>query len=100
MVSSCDLVDALSCTGWSMPPDEPPGGAIKISPAGRPDVAGSPASGTQEAGRMIRVADRIVVGFSGEGSGEGSGEADLSWGQRDIWLAMVRQKSWLPNGAW
>jgi hypothetical protein len=57
---------------------------------------------------MIRVADRIVVAFSAEGPGDASGggshgasgEAELSWGQRDIWLAMVRQRSWLPNGAW
>jgi hypothetical protein len=45
---------------------------------------------------MITVADRVVVTFSGEGSGVG----ELSWGQQDIWQAMVRQKSWLPNGAW
>lgn len=45
---------------------------------------------------MIVVADRVVVPFSGEGAGE----AELSWGQRDIWHAMLRQRSWLPNGAW
>ncbi|MDG6103538.1 condensation domain-containing protein [Dactylosporangium aurantiacum] len=42
------------------------------------------------------MVDRVVVGFAGGGAGEG----DLSWGQQDIWQAMVRQKSWLPNGAW
>jgi len=45
---------------------------------------------------MIKVADRVSVAFAGEGAGAG----ELSWGQRDIWLAMVRQESWLPNGAW
>ncbi|GGM55932.1 condensation domain-containing protein [Dactylosporangium sucinum] len=45
---------------------------------------------------MITVAERVVVEFAGPGAGE----AELSWGQRDIWLAMVRQESWLPNGAW
>ncbi|BCB76943.1 hypothetical protein GCM10022251_76120 [Phytohabitans flavus] len=45
---------------------------------------------------MITVADQVVVGFSGDGAGAG----ELSWGQMDIWQAMVRQKSWLPNGVW
>lgn len=45
---------------------------------------------------MLTVADRVVVGFSGDGAGAG----ELSWGQMDIWQAMVRQKSWLPNGVW
>lgn len=45
---------------------------------------------------MITVADRVVVGFEGDGAGAG----ELSWGQMDIWQAMVRQKSWLPNGVW
>ncbi|GAA2642273.1 condensation domain-containing protein [Dactylosporangium fulvum] len=45
---------------------------------------------------MISVAERVVVAFSGAGSGTGP----LSWGQQDIWQAMVRQRSWLPNGAW
>ncbi|MEV4508455.1 condensation domain-containing protein [Dactylosporangium sp. NPDC049525] len=40
--------------------------------------------------------DRVVVEFAGDGAGAGA----LSWGQQDIWQAMVRQKSWLPNGAW
>jgi hypothetical protein len=40
------------------------------------------------------VADRVVVAFSGDGAGTG----ELSWGQLDIWQAMVRQKSWIPNG--
>jgi hypothetical protein len=42
------------------------------------------------------VAEQVVVEFAGVGAGTG----DLSWGQQDIWQAMVRQKSWLPNGAW
>ncbi|MER7008985.1 condensation domain-containing protein, partial [Dactylosporangium sp. NPDC000555] len=45
---------------------------------------------------MIDVHDRIAVAFEGDGAGEGA----LSWGQQDIWRAMVRQESWLPNGAW
>lgn len=45
---------------------------------------------------MITVADRVVVGFGGDGAGA----AELSWGQMDIWQAMVRQESWLPNGVW
>jgi hypothetical protein len=45
---------------------------------------------------MITVAQRVAVAFAGDGAGTG----ELSWGQRDIWQAMVRQKSWLPNGAW
>ncbi|MGN9909934.1 condensation domain-containing protein [Phytohabitans sp. LJ34] len=43
---------------------------------------------------MITVADRVVVAFEGDGAGAG----ELSWGQMDIWQAMVRQQSWLPNG--
>ncbi|MGI5241732.1 condensation domain-containing protein [Dactylosporangium sp. CA-139066] len=42
------------------------------------------------------VAERVAVAFAGDGAGEG----ELSWGQQDIWRAMVRQESWLPNGAW
>ncbi|MEU0555957.1 condensation domain-containing protein [Dactylosporangium sp. NPDC006015] len=45
---------------------------------------------------MTTVAEHINVAFAGDGAGE----ADLSWGQQDIWQAMVRQRSWLPNGAW
>lgn len=36
------------------------------------------------------------MGFEGDGAGAG----ELSWGQLDIWQAMVRQESWLPNGVW
>ncbi|NUR25133.1 MAG: hypothetical protein HOV83_04675 [Catenulispora sp.] len=39
------------------------------------------------------VAERVSVAFSGEGSGQGA----LSWGQREIWLAMQRQ-GWLNLG--
>ncbi|MFI5916254.1 condensation domain-containing protein [Dactylosporangium sp. NPDC051541] len=45
---------------------------------------------------MTDVAERVLVAFAGEGAGEGP----LSWGQQDIWRAMVRQQSWIPNGAW
>ncbi|MEU0562032.1 condensation domain-containing protein [Dactylosporangium sp. NPDC006015] len=31
-------------------------------------------------------------------AGEGAGEDELSWGQQEIWLAMQRQRSWIPIG--
>ncbi|MER7008148.1 condensation domain-containing protein [Dactylosporangium sp. NPDC000555] len=37
---------------------------------------------------------RISVAFAGEGSGED----ELSWGQREIWEALVAQRSWMPMG--
>jgi hypothetical protein len=40
------------------------------------------------------MSDRIVVPFAGEGSGV----APLSWGQLELWIAIVRQKSWFPIG--
>nr|BFE61659.1 hypothetical protein GCM10020063_061850 [Dactylosporangium thailandense] len=39
---------------------------------------------------------RIPVRFTGDGAGLG----ELSWGQREIWLTMLRQRSWLPIGGW
>ncbi|WP_327003911.1 condensation domain-containing protein [Dactylosporangium sp. NBC_01737] len=36
----------------------------------------------------------IPVAFAGEGSGED----ELSWGQREIWQALVEQKTWMPIG--
>ncbi|MFC4038537.1 condensation domain-containing protein [Dactylosporangium siamense] len=33
-----------------------------------------------------------------EFAGDGSGVDDLAWGQQEIWLAMVRQRSWIPIG--
>lgn len=39
----------------------------------------------------------VAVPFEGDGSG-GTGIAALAWGQRDMWLTMARQKSWLPMG--
>jgi hypothetical protein len=45
---------------------------------------------------MTEVAERVEVEFAGEGAGEGP----LSWGQQDIYRAMVRQESWIPNGVW
>ncbi|MEV8512136.1 condensation domain-containing protein [Dactylosporangium sp. NPDC051484] len=44
----------------------------------------------------LRPAARIPVRFAGEGAGLG----ELSWGQREIWLTMLRQRSWLPIGGW
>ncbi|OLB80366.1 MAG: hypothetical protein AUI14_07030 [Actinobacteria bacterium 13_2_20CM_2_71_6] len=43
---------------------------------------------------MAAMAERIMVPFDGEGSGVD----DLAWGQREIWMAMVRQHNWLPVG--
>lgn len=45
---------------------------------------------------MVEVSERIVVGFAGEGSGVD----DLSWGQQEIWMSMVRQRTWNPIGGW
>ncbi|NUR31644.1 MAG: hypothetical protein HOV83_38365, partial [Catenulispora sp.] len=39
-------------------------------------------------------AARIRVPFAGPGSGR----APLTWGQRDIWATMTRQRNWLPQG--
>ncbi|MER7003901.1 condensation domain-containing protein [Dactylosporangium sp. NPDC000555] len=44
----------------------------------------------------LRPVARIPVRFAGEGAGLG----ELSWGQREIWLTMLRQRSWLPIGGW
>ncbi|GGM67773.1 condensation domain-containing protein [Dactylosporangium sucinum] len=38
--------------------------------------------------------DRIDVPFCGDGAGT----AELTWGQRAMWQAMVRERSWLPMG--
>jgi hypothetical protein len=43
---------------------------------------------------MVRGTDQIVVAFEGDGCGVD----ELSWGQLDIWTAMIRQNSWLPLG--
>jgi hypothetical protein len=64
------------------------------SPAGAAGrLAGDPPA-RRHAGALPRAAERLLVEFSGEGSGV----ADLSWGQREIWAAMVRQETWLPIG--
>ncbi|GAA4251980.1 hypothetical protein [Dactylosporangium darangshiense] len=39
---------------------------------------------------------RVPVRFAGTGAGLG----ELSWGQREIWLTILRQRSWLPIGGW
>ncbi|GAA2005197.1 hypothetical protein [Catenulispora subtropica] len=39
-------------------------------------------------------AERLRVPFAGPGSGR----AALTWGQRDIWATMIRQRNWLPQG--
>jgi len=43
---------------------------------------------------MFAVSDRIQFDFAGAGSGID----ELAWGQQEIWLAMVRQRSWIPIG--
>jgi hypothetical protein len=43
---------------------------------------------------MFAMSDRVRFEFSGDGSGID----DLAWGQQEIWLAMVRQRSWIPIG--
>src|SRR4051812_9257302 len=40
------------------------------------------------------MAERVKVSFAGPGSGV----EELSWGQREIWQAMVSQGSWFPIG--
>src|SRR5258708_7600169 len=42
----------------------------------------------------LRPADRVPVAFSAHEAGVG----ELSWGQRDLWLAMLRQNNWMPLG--
>jgi hypothetical protein len=65
----------------------------------RPEAAGPSAAafpGTAAGGAPARppaAAGHRAVAFSGPGSGEGP----LSWGQREIWLAMLRQ-GWLRMG--
>ncbi|MEZ0115518.1 hypothetical protein ABH920_009557 [Catenulispora sp. EB89] len=39
-------------------------------------------------------AQRVRVTFAGSGAGRGV----LTWGQRDIWATMRRQRNWLPQG--
>ena len=54
------------------------------------DAAYDPAAGT---GTPFSVR-RIPVPFAGVGSGD----EPLSWGQQEIWRAMVRQRTWMPMG--
>lgn len=50
----------------------------------------------QAAERMFMEgsADRVVVAFEGEGSGTG----ELSWGQQEAWMTVLRLRSWMPLG--
>src|SRR5690349_12187203 len=43
---------------------------------------------------MEGSADRVVVAFEGEGSGTG----ELSWGQQEAWMTILRLRSWMPLG--
>src|SRR5687768_1548530 len=43
---------------------------------------------------MFVMSDRVRFEFTGDGSGVD----ELSWGQQEIWLAMMRQRSWIPIG--
>ena len=38
--------------------------------------------------------ERMPVDFTGDGAGVG----ELSWGQREIWTTMSRQRTWMPLG--
>src|SRR4051812_44009687 len=60
-----------------------------------PDLPARAAELPTSDGRL-RPALRIPVRFAGAGAGVG----ELSWGQREIWLTMLRQRSWLPIGGW
>jgi hypothetical protein len=62
-----------------------------------PDTSAPPALRTGTgAAAVITAAARIPVRFAGDGAGV----EELSWGQREIWLTMLRQRSWLPIGGW
>jgi len=43
----------------------------------------------------VSSTSRILVPFNGDGAGT----EELSWGQRELWLAIRRQRNWLPIGA-
>jgi hypothetical protein len=43
---------------------------------------------------MTRAPEQIMVAFAGEGAGEG----ELSWGQKENWVRVVRERNWLPLG--
>ncbi|MFL6111446.1 MAG: condensation domain-containing protein [Catenulispora sp.] len=62
----------------------PTGPAAAAIPGTAPEVVPDP---------LPVPTDRVVVAFAGEGAGV----AELSWGQREIWLAMLRQ-GWLRMG--
>lgn len=62
----------------------PPTGASPAIPGTWPDALPDP---------MPVPTDRVVVAFAGEGAGV----AELTWGQRSIWSAMLRQ-GWLRMG--
>src|SRR5581483_840489 len=40
------------------------------------------------------VTDRILVPFAGDGCGV----APLTWGMRELWGGMCRQRTWMPLG--
>jgi condensation domain-containing protein len=44
---------------------------------------------------VVPVTDRLPVRFTGAGGGV----EPLSWGQLELWTAMLRQLSWMPIGA-
>ena len=43
---------------------------------------------------MFVMSDQVRFEFAGDGSGVD----ELAWGQQEIWLAMTRQRSWIPIG--
>jgi hypothetical protein len=50
---------------------------------------------TADAVPALPVADRVPVRFAGEEHGV----EHLSWGQLELWTAMLRQENWMPIGA-
>ncbi len=43
---------------------------------------------------MTGAPERIMVDFVGDGAGDG----ELSWGQKENWMRVVRERNWLPLG--
>jgi hypothetical protein len=43
---------------------------------------------------MTGAPELIMVDFAGDGAGEG----ELSWGQKENWVRVVRERNWLPLG--
>jgi hypothetical protein len=48
-------------------------------------------------GQLLKPADRVLVPFTADGAA-GHRVCPMSWGQKEIWLAMINQRNWLPMG--